>query len=950
MNAKKKTLIALISIVSVLLLTAGAFCVTYFLLGLDIFGIQKTNVKYLNKYSAVFNQTVVATNQPTSFVKGAFIVNGVDFNKSEEDSIDTIKTDIDSAINGISDYKFDTVFISAINNAEVITKNSEDNNLINCLEYALQKADEKSLYTVCCIDAEDIIDTNDFSVNSDFISSLCKEYAFKGLMLTNLDKLNFEGSDYSFEEKTEKLNSCIKHIEWFVKQARGDIYFGVEVPAVWANFSADERGSKTTADYQGYINGSIDALAYAQRGIVDFIFVDCEYSTKDTKVPFETILNWWGEALKDNSANLIIGHSVFKICSADYEGWQSPDELIKEASIVKNNPKCFGSVYYSYSDLKKDVQNSTSVLMNYYGGQIEDKLVFNELVVTSLKSSTVKTNESIIKVAGSSDPNFPLYLNSNEVDRTEYGYFSKDINLKPGNNTVTLSHKGTVKTYTINYERILIQSVSPANSTYVMGNTSLSLSAIAFKNSTVYAVINGQRVNMSMVDEASDEFNTSEGSDFVRYVGEYNLPASKTTEQNLGAVKFYCINDGYNYSLNGGSIIVNKVVENPTMVEIVKDNTEVRSASTSSSDYSPEYTPLVKGTLDYYVQTVTSGNTKYCILKSGRRVLYSNVELRDFSSMTDNKATLVSVTSNADATTLTLNTSWKVPFNVITDSHGKKVNSYTPAYIDIKFNYTPFVSGNADFSSSDVIKGSEWLQNNNGESVLRLYLKKAGGYYGYTAQYNSSGNLVIAFKNHDTASIKGKVVVLDAGHGAADNMSGAGLDPGALSSNPNYHEYVITLKIAQKAKALLEAKGATVYMTRNTLITTTLQYQRVTKIIGWNPDASVSIHCNSSTSSSPYGTETYYYYNNALPLASNIHNKLVSAYTNSIYHKNDSNISRGTKYGEYAVTRVTNCPAVLVEVGFISNQTEGNAMIKDINGENYLAKAIADGIEAYFLS
>ena len=67
-------------------------------------------------------------------------------------------------------------------------------------------------------------------------------------------------------------------------------------------------------------------------------------------------------------------------------------------------------------------------------------------------------------------------------------------------------------------------------------------------------------------------------------------------------------------------------------------------------------------------------------------------------------------------------------------------------------------------------------------------------------------NPVAATEYIETLSAKGKVVVLDAGHG--------GEDPGAVSAYSGAKEKDITLLIAEKTKKLLEDEGYTVIMTR----------------------------------------------------------------------------------------------------------------------------------------
>ena len=57
--------------------------------------------------------------------------------------------------------------------------------------------------------------------------------------------------------------------------------------------------------------------------------------------------------------------------------------------------------------------------------------------------------------------------------------------------------------------------------------------------------------------------------------------------------------------------------------------------------------------------------------------------------------------------------------------------------------------------------------------------------------------------------------------------------------------------------------------------------------------------------------------------------------------------SKGTHFCPFHVTRVENCPSILIECGFISNPTELE-MMKKASNQTHIAKGIYNGIEKYF--
>ncbi len=219
------------------------------------------------------------------------------------------------------------------------------------------------------------------------------------------------------------------------------------------------------------------------------------------------------------------------------------------------------------------------------------------------------------------------------------------------------------------------------------------------------------------------------------------------------------------------------------------------------------------------------------------------------------------------------------------------------------------------------------------------------------------------------------VVVLDAGHG--------GKDPGNLGNN--YKEKDIALDIVLKVGKKLESKGIKVVYTRKTDVFIPLM-KRGQIANDANADLFVSVHCNSHSSQAS-GTETFVlgskrhdtnfevakrensviymeedykvtyngfdpnspesfigmtllqeeYSNQSILLADLIQKK----FTNDLHRKN-----RGVKEGALIVLHQTYMPSVLVEVGFLTNNSEG-AFLNSNAGQSKMANGIVDGIMDY---
>lgn len=171
-----------------------------------------------------------------------------------------------------------------------------------------------------------------------------------------------------------------------------------------------------------------------------------------------------------------------------------------------------------------------------------------------------------------------------------------------------------------------------------------------------------------------------------------------------------------------------------------------------------------------------------------------------------------------------------------------------------------------------------------------------------------------------------KSIVLDAGHG--------GTDYGAIRDGIN--EKDLNLDVAKRVQAILASKGVLVAMTRNKDEFISLQ-DRTIFTTNTSPNVFVSVHVNSSSKQDISGIETHYYHQESLDLAQTVHASLVSYISTK---------DRGLFKSKFYVINHTDVPAILVEIGFISNNEERTELVSEERRQQ-TAKAIADGLLKY---
>lgn len=174
-------------------------------------------------------------------------------------------------------------------------------------------------------------------------------------------------------------------------------------------------------------------------------------------------------------------------------------------------------------------------------------------------------------------------------------------------------------------------------------------------------------------------------------------------------------------------------------------------------------------------------------------------------------------------------------------------------------------------------------------------------------------------------------IFIDPGHG--------GTDPGAVNIALGLREADVNLDTALRLERILKNRGYETKMSRTTNKYVSLT-ERAALANEWGADYFISVHSNSNESPEANGTEVLYYPGSVKGegLAREVLHQLVL----QLRRPNRGIIPRPN----LAVLRLTNMPAILTEMAFISNPTEA-LLLADPEFRQAAAQGIADGITQF---
>lgn len=587
-----------------------------------------------------------------------------------------------------------------------------------------------------------------------------------------------------------------------------------------------------------------------------------------------------------------------------------------------------------------------------------------ELTVTSHKKTAVTTNEPFTVFAGTSDPLYPLLLDGAEVTRDKTGAFSIEKDLTPGENTFTFTHKGKTVTYTVTYQYVVMRSHSPDGNCRYESGASFAVVVNARVGSTVTATFRGKTITLTASATQEEDNGTPQSDTFIDYVGSFTLPSDNTSDLNLGKVTFRATHAGVVSTAASGTIVCKKAVM-PVIGEIVAVTAETFDGDKSDDDSRPTNNYLPQGTVDYVVGHSYFGDKEYLNLRCGRRVYVSKknspstqvlqVSKEYAGKLPDtNQLALADLRVTDGATYLTFDAAWKAPFllDLLPQKYTNPkeqdytVSSVTCEYVEITFCYADTLTGTFTFEDNHPLFTHATVTKSGKNHVLRLYLRRVGGFYGWDASYNEQGQLefyflhpaqVTAADNAYGADLTGVTILLDVGHGVTSEGA-SGLDADHPEAERNYN-------LAVLLKAELEKTGATVILNRGPNEDVNAE-ERCLALKALKPDLCIAIHHDANNSSRPHGFGSFHSTLFSVDAAQYIYDATMAA---DIYSTAAAGNRNRLDWHYYFVARMSDCPVVLTENGFMTSPID-HVGIVDQDTNIRKAQAIARGTAQYFLS
>ncbi|MBE9259013.1 N-acetylmuramoyl-L-alanine amidase [Dolichospermum sp. LEGE 00246] len=572
-------------------------------------------------------------------------------------------------------------------------------------------------------------------------------------------------------------------------------------------------------------------------------------------------------------------------------------------------------------------------------------VLFNFLVTSSVAlaqepllvvfpPTNYQTSTEKIFFIGTAPSQGQVLINGKLINRSKAGHFSPSFPLQLGENIFKVRYQNQereIKIIRVSTQPELPQglgfardSLTPAADIARLPGELICFSAVAPPQATVWVNLVNQ--NIALLPQPS-QAQLPPNSSVLTGLNQPNLSSLTkyqgcTTVANaadLGKPQFNLqINDQRITQTGLGKIEILSPTQLP-VAEIASESGVTRTGS--STDYS-RLTPLPKGTM----ASVTAKDGEWLRLDYGAWINNKETKIIPGAVAPQTVIRSVGYRQLAEATEIRFPLETAVPVSVEQGNNAFTLTLYN----------TIAQTDTIRLDDNRLISRLGWQQVSPTQIKYTFNLKNLQQ-WGYKLRYDNT-TLVLTLrhppdlKNSNRLPLSGIKIVLDPGHGGKE--SGA-------SGPTGYLEKDVNLIISQLLRDELVKRGAKVVMTREDDRDVSLGERQVI-INTEEPAIAVSIHHNSlpdnGDAEKTKGFGTFWYHPQSHSLAIFLQNYVVKKLGKPSY---------GVFWNNLALTRPHAAPAVLLELGFMSNPYEFEEIVNP-QAQKKMANTLADGITEWF--
>ena len=159
----------------------------------------------------------------------------------------------------------------------------------------------------------------------------------------------------------------IKETHDLIKSIKSNVEFGVSPAGIWRNKKNDPNGSDT-AGAECYDRYFADTKKWVEDEIIDYIVPQVYWSNKVKAAPYDTVVSWWSNVVKNTKVKLYVGHAIYKVNDGGSDSDFAENgmaEIERQYEFNRKDPNVCGSVFFRAEYVEKWSDGLSEILRDY---------------------------------------------------------------------------------------------------------------------------------------------------------------------------------------------------------------------------------------------------------------------------------------------------------------------------------------------------------------------------------------------------------------------------------------------------------------------------------------------------------------------------------------------------------------------------------------------------------
>ncbi|MBK8556085.1 MAG: family 10 glycosylhydrolase [Lewinellaceae bacterium] len=170
--------------------------------------------------------------------------------------------------------------------------------------------------------------------------------------------------------RRDNVTKLIQDVSKAIRDVKPYVKFGISPTGVWRNIDKDPiNGSATRAGLTSYDDLYADVLLWLQKGYIDYVAPQVYWSIGFPPADYQVLADWWGR--HSYGQQVYIGQAAYKVGNdANDPSWNNPDQLQRQISLNRLNPRVQGSILFSSKTMVRNTLGvRDSLIKNVYSRQ-----------------------------------------------------------------------------------------------------------------------------------------------------------------------------------------------------------------------------------------------------------------------------------------------------------------------------------------------------------------------------------------------------------------------------------------------------------------------------------------------------------------------------------------------------------------------------------------------------